>query len=148
MSSIFRQIRNQCGWHVKRKVIWYVTKLRISEILCNIYFFQAAVSALFGSLSFVLQKKFRNRLREYSKIHNFVTYQITFLLTCQPHWTTINSYFWWWLVFFSVHNCQSPFLDTAFGDMIDHFVNHIKFFRGKRFFRIFGRFLAKMAFIA
>ena len=57
----------------------------ISEILCNIYFFQAAVSALFGSLSFVLQKKIKNRLREYSKIRNFVTYQITFLLTCQPH---------------------------------------------------------------
>ena len=48
-----------------------MTKLQISEILYNIYLFQAAVSALFGSLSFV--------------VLNFVTYQITFLLTCQPH---------------------------------------------------------------
>ena len=31
-----------CGWHFKRKVIWYVTKLRISEILCNIYFFSSS----------------------------------------------------------------------------------------------------------
>ena len=52
------------------------------------FFFQAAVSALFWqsvSLSFVLQKKIRNRFCECSKIRNFVTYQITFLLTCQPH---------------------------------------------------------------
>ena len=47
-----------------------MTKLWISEILCYIYF-----SALFGSLSF---EKFRNRLCEYSKFHNFVTYQIIF----------------------------------------------------------------------
>ena len=55
-----------CGWHVIRKVIWYVTKLPIFEILCNIYNISAAVSVLYF-------EKNRNRLREYSKIiHTFL----------------------------------------------------------------------------
>ena len=48
-------------------------------------YFQAAVSALFWLSQFCTLKKNRNRLREYSKIRNFVTYQITFLMTCQQH---------------------------------------------------------------
>ena len=81
---------HKCGWHVKGKVIWYVTKLWISKILCNVFVCQAAVSALFWQSQSVpvlyFQKKIRNRFREYSKICNFVTYQITFLMTCQQHW--------------------------------------------------------------
>ena len=50
-----------------------------------IFFFKQLSLPCFGSLSFVLQKKFWNRLCEYSKILNFVTYQRTFLLTCQGH---------------------------------------------------------------
>ena len=38
-----------------------------------------------GCLSFVFWKKIENRLREYLKIHNFITYQITFLMTYQQH---------------------------------------------------------------
>ena len=35
-------------WHIIRKVIWYVTKLWIFEILCKIFiYFQAAVSVLY-----------------------------------------------------------------------------------------------------
>ena len=30
-----------CCWHIMRKVIWYVTKSRIFEILCNSYFFSS-----------------------------------------------------------------------------------------------------------
>ena len=56
------------------------------EITHIIFFFQADVSALFGSLSFVLQKKNRNRFHEHLKIRDFVTYQVTFLMTCQQHW--------------------------------------------------------------
>ena len=55
-----------------------MTKLRISEILCNI-FFQVAVSALFWQSQFCTSKKIG--FFEYSKIRNFVTYQTTFLLT-------------------------------------------------------------------
>ena len=33
---------NQCCWHVIRKVIWYVTKVRIFEKLCNIYLFSSS----------------------------------------------------------------------------------------------------------
>ena len=63
-----------------------MTKLQISEILCNIYFFKQLSLPCSDSLSLVLRKKkIRNRLREYSKIHNFVTYQVTSLMTCQPH---------------------------------------------------------------
>ena len=52
-------------------------------------YFEADVSALFWLSQFCTLKKIRNRLCEYSKIHNFVTYQITFLMTCQQH----NSHF-------------------------------------------------------
>ena len=41
----------------------------------------------FGCLSYILWKKNRNRLHEYSKIRNFITYQITFPMTCQQHKT-------------------------------------------------------------
>ena len=58
-----------------------ITKLRISEILCNIFFKQLSLPC-FGSLS---SKKNRNRLREYLKIRNFVTFQIDFFMTCQQH---------------------------------------------------------------
>ena len=52
-------------------------ELRIYVILSH---FQAAVSALYWLSQFcTLKKKIRNRLREYSKIRNFITYQITFL---------------------------------------------------------------------
>ena len=57
VQCVRKKIGFECGWHVMRKVIWYVTKQPISEIFWNIYFFQAAVSALFGSLSFALQKR-------------------------------------------------------------------------------------------
>ena len=41
---------------------------------------------------FCTLKRNRNRLREYSKIRNFITYKITFLMTCQQHnWWIINS---------------------------------------------------------
>ena len=56
-----------------------ITKLRISEILCNIFFKQLPC---FGILS---SKKNKNRLRAYSKVCNFVTYQIDFFMTCQQH---------------------------------------------------------------
>ena len=53
-----------------------------------IFFKQLSLPCLAVSvLYFSLQKTFRNRLCEYSKIRNFVTYQITFLLTYQPHKT-------------------------------------------------------------
>ena len=50
------------------------------------YFFKQLSLPCFGCHSLVLWKKIRNRLLEYSKIRNFVTYQITFLMTCQQHW--------------------------------------------------------------
>jgi hypothetical protein len=49
-----------------------------------IFFKQLSLPCLSVSVLY-FKKKIRNRLREYSKIRNFVTYQITFLLTCQPH---------------------------------------------------------------
>ena len=75
-----------CCWHVIRKVIWYVTKLRIFEILCNIYLFSSScLSPVLAVSVLYFEKKDRNRFREYSKIRDFVTYQITFFMTCQQH---------------------------------------------------------------
>ena len=53
--------------------------------LCNIHFLSSSCLCPVWQSQFCTSKKIRNRLREYSKIRNFVTYQITFLLTCQPH---------------------------------------------------------------
>ena len=50
------------------------------------YVICAAVSALSCLSQFCTSKKKHwNRLRENSSFRHFVTYQITFLLTCQPH---------------------------------------------------------------
>ena len=84
-TNIFLKLFHQCCWHVIRKVIWYVTKLRIFKILCNIYFFSSSCLCTVLAVSVLYFKKIRNRLHEYSKIRNFVTYQITFLMTCQQH---------------------------------------------------------------
>ena len=54
---------------------------RNDEIL-KYYVTCAAVSALSWLSQFCTSK---NRFRENSKFRHFVTYQITFLLTCQPH---------------------------------------------------------------
>ena len=67
-----------CLWHVNRNE---VTKWRNDE-MTKYYVICAAVSALSWLSQFCTSK---NRFRENSKIRNFVTYQITFLLTCQPH---------------------------------------------------------------
>ena len=48
------------------------------------------------------KKKHWNRLRENSSFRHFVTYQITFLLTCQPHKKC------------SVHILGSPWLKVSF----------------------------------
>ena len=48
-----------------------------------IFFKQLSLPCLTVSVLY-FKKKFRNMFREYLKIRNFVTYQITFLLTCQP----------------------------------------------------------------
>ena len=59
---------------------------RNDEIL-KYYVICAAVSALSWLSQFCTSKKKDwNRFRENSKIRNFVAYQITFLLTCQPHY--------------------------------------------------------------
>ena len=74
------------------KTFWYsyvvgmsIEKLfdmwRNDEIL-KYYVICAAVSALSWLSQFCTSK---NRFRENSKFRHFVTYQITFLLTCQPH---------------------------------------------------------------
>ena len=64
------------------------------------YFFSGSCLCPCLSVSVLFfKKKIRNRLREYLKNQNCVTYQITFLLTCQPHksqsifqiWITIVS---------------------------------------------------------
>ena len=71
-----------CCWHVIRKDIWYVTKLWIFEILCNVYWFSSSCLCPVWTVSVLyFEKKIRNRLRECSKIRNLVTYQITFLMT-------------------------------------------------------------------
>ena len=69
-----------------------MTKLGIFEILCNIYLFSSsclcpdlAVSVLY------FEKKIGIGCVNISKIHNFITYQITFLMTCQIHWTRPKS---------------------------------------------------------
>ena len=49
-----------------------------------IFFKQLPLPCLAVSVVY-FKKKIRNRFREYLKIYNFFTYQITFLLTCQPH---------------------------------------------------------------
>ena len=54
------------------------------ETRCNIYLFQAVVSALFLAFSVLYFEK-KIGIGEYSKIRNFVTYQTTFLMTCQQH---------------------------------------------------------------
>ena len=61
---------------------------RNDEIL-KYYVTCAAVSALSWLSQFCTSK---NRFRENSKFRHFVTYQITFLLTCQPHkrWKPAN----------------------------------------------------------
>ena len=60
-------------------------KFQIFEILCNIIYFQAAVYAISGLSQFYPLKKKLGIGIEYSKIRNFVTYQIIFLMTCQQH---------------------------------------------------------------
>ena len=67
-----------CFWHVISQlgIVKFdeISKLEI-----------AAVSALCWLFQFCTLKKIRNRLREYSKIRQFDTYQIAFLMTCQQH---------------------------------------------------------------
>ena len=67
-----------CGWHVNRKVIWYVTKWRNFEILCNMCSCLCTVLAV--SVLYFKKKIGIGCV----KIRHFVTYQVTFLLTCQP----------------------------------------------------------------
>ena len=60
----------------------YFDMCRIFEILRNIYSFSSGCLCPVGCLSFVRRKK---KLCNIPKIRNFVTYQITFLMTCQQH---------------------------------------------------------------
>ena len=59
-----------------------MTKLRIFKIICNIYLFSNSCLCTVLAVSVLyFEKKIGNRLHEYSKIRDFVTYQITFLMT-------------------------------------------------------------------
>ena len=71
-----------CPWFFIRKAIWYVSNC---QILHNIYLFSSSCLCPVGCLSFVLWKKNRNRLHEYSKICQFDTYQKAFLMRNQGH---------------------------------------------------------------
>ena len=62
-----------------------ITKLQIFEILCSIFFSSSCLCPVLAVSVLYFEKKIGNRLHEYSKIRNFVTYQITFLMTCQQH---------------------------------------------------------------
>jgi hypothetical protein len=77
--------RAKCPWFLIRKAIWYVLNCRIYEYNVIFIYFQAAVFALFWLSQFCTLKKIRNRLREYSKIPQFDTYQIVFLMRNQGH---------------------------------------------------------------
>ena len=75
-------------------------------VLCNIYFFkQLSLPCL--AVSVLYFKKDRDRLREYSKIRNFVTYQLTFLLTCQPQKTPKSPFKNDWPLLQTTMSCMS-----------------------------------------
>ena len=69
-----------------RNVTWYVMKVQIYEILCNICLFSSSSLCPVLAVSVLY---FENKLGigcvNISKIHNFIRYQITFLMTCQQH---------------------------------------------------------------
>ena len=46
-----------CGWHVKRKVIWYVTKLLFLKYYVIFIFFKQLSLPCFGSFKFCTSKK-------------------------------------------------------------------------------------------
>ena len=77
---------NLCCWHIIRNVTWYLMKVQIYEILCNICLFSSSSLCPVLAVSVLY---FENKLGigcvNISKIHNFVRYQITFLMTCQQH---------------------------------------------------------------
>ena len=81
--SLFYLIK--CGWHVIRKLLdmWQNYEF-LKYYVIFIFFKQLSLPCLAVSALY-FKKHIWNRFREYSKIRNFVTYQITFLLTCQPH---------------------------------------------------------------
>ena len=62
-----------CFWHVISQLV--IVEVSNSSYLCPLL----AVSILY------FEKKIRNRLREYSKIGQFDTYQIAFLMRNQGH---------------------------------------------------------------
>ena len=69
-----------CPWFLIRRAIWYVLNCQIYEYYVIFIYFQADVSALCWLSQFC-----RNRLREYSKIRQFDTYQLAFLMKKQGH---------------------------------------------------------------
>ena len=72
------------------------------RILRNIYLFSSSCLCPLLAVSVLYFKKNRNRLREYSEIHQFNTYQIYFLIRNQGHKTIV---FHWkkirkiWMIF-------------------------------------------------
>ena len=86
-----------CCWHVIRKVIWYVTKLRIFEYSRNLFliFFQSTKLRQPTGQRQLLEKKLI--LHNISKIRNFVTCQITFLMACQQHKSRIRQLLKSWI---------------------------------------------------
>ena len=66
---------HKCCWHVIKKVIWYVTKLRIFEYSHNLFLFFFKVQNW--------DSQNRAETAAWKWICNFVTYQITFLMICQ-----------------------------------------------------------------
>ena len=77
VTAFWRFRTNVVGMSIEKLFdMWRNYKILKYYVIC------AAVSALSWLSQFCTS---RNRFRENSKIRNFVTYQITFLLTCQPH---------------------------------------------------------------
>ena len=75
-----------CCWHIIRKVIWYVTKLRIFKIFFNVCLFLSSCLCPLGFLSFVSWKKNQDKiLRNISRFLTSRFRQIAFLMTCQQH---------------------------------------------------------------
>ena len=56
-TNIFFKLFHQCCWHVIRKVIWYVTKLRIFKILCNIFFSSSCLCPVLAVSVLYFEKK-------------------------------------------------------------------------------------------
>ena len=81
-----------------KKTYFVCVELSNLQIFRNIYLFSSSCLCPCWLSQFCTLKKIRNRLREYSKIRQFDTYQIAFLMRNQGHKNHKKSSLFYWII--------------------------------------------------